>query len=221
MTIRKGQPWGRQVPRPTAVRVVESDAMLAAASTVEGDPILLLGGDLFRSVGGRPSSRAATPGATVLEIPIDLLAVTIGDGPTHRAAGHVVVGRAGGGRLARLATGLVTGQPLTGAGELMFVGNADRIGNAAMFPRGHPNDGRFDVLVVSAEMRWRARRAANRRMLTGTHLPHPHLSTSRASAAEWQFGSPRQVTIDGIPRGRADRVAVSVLADATTVLVPI
>lgn len=222
VTIRKGEPWGRQVPRPDAVRVVATDAALAAATAVDGDPVLVIGGDIRRGVGGRTAAAAAPPaGAAVLEVPIDLLAVTIGDGATNgattrRAAAHVTVG-GDGGAVARL----LTGGPLRGTGELMVVGNADHIGDADVFPRGHPNDGRFDVLVASAAMRWRARRAANARMRTGTHLPHPQLSVSRASHAEWRFGRPRRVTIDGVPDGETDRLAVTVLPDAATILIAI
>lgn len=221
MTIRKGEPWGRQVPRPEHVRVVSTDAELAAATAVDGDPILIVGGDIRRSVGGTGAGgEAAVPvtGAAVLEIPIDLLTVTPDDGITRRAAAHVVVG-GGSGALPARFTQLLTRRPLTGRGELLIVGNADRIGDADLFPRGHPNDGRFDVLTVAAAMPWRARRAANARMRTGTHLPHPHLTVSRAASAEWRWDTRRRLSIDGVAHGSTAALAVTITPDAATVLI--
>ena len=46
-------------------------------------------------------------------------------------------------------------------------------------PRAHPNDGRFDVVEVSAAMPARARLQAWRRLATGTHVPHPDITTRR------------------------------------------
>nr|MBA3803921.1 hypothetical protein [Acidimicrobiia bacterium] len=69
MTIRRGEPWGEEVPRPEHVAVASSDAELAAM--VASDPGAVMatsGGDVHAAL-GRPSGR----GATARRLPMDLL----------------------------------------------------------------------------------------------------------------------------------------------------
>lgn len=215
MTIRKGEPWGRRVARPGSVRVAATDAELAALVGVDGAPVLVVGGDLARSLGAPGGGAVPGAGEPVLKVPIDLLDVTL-DGRRLQAVAHVVVGELPG-RLIRR----VLGGPLPPRGEVMFVANTDHVGGADLLPRAHPNDGRFDVLVVDPAMPWRARRAANRRAVSGTHLPHPQLSVSRAAAADWSLAARRHVAVDGVASGQASTVTVRVDADAATILVAV
>lgn len=196
MTIRKGEAWGSEVARPTTVRVAHGDAELA--SWVAADPAgdyAVDGGDLHRTVG---SPRSV--GVRSHRLPIDVLDV-VTDRDRHLAVAHVVIRR----RWWR--------------GRVVFVCNVGQVGRWNVAPRAHPNDGRFDVVDVSAAMRLRDRWEARRRLPTGTHVPHPAISMR--SAAEWTWSDPAcaHVWVDGVDTGPATSVTVRIRPDAASVLI--
>jgi hypothetical protein len=207
MTIKPGQAWGRPVPRPPDLVVVHSDDELARAISKErASPIGVGGGDLARTLGVTPSSAASLLNRpTVNEYLIDLLAVRL-DGAEEPilACAHV---------LAR--------SPWSGGhwlrGRILVVMNAEFIGDWDIAPRGHPNDGRVEVVDVAASMTARERLAARRRLPTGTHVPHPSIATTSVRTGTWEFERPLDVVIDGRRSDRASRLSIDVLADAATV----
>lgn len=135
-------------------------------------------------------------------MPIDLLRVTT-DGGEHVAAAHVVARRAG---------------PLGWwCGPLVAVVNAEHIGRWDVAPRAHPNDGRADVVEVSAAMGRRARWQAWRRLPSGTHAPHPAITMRRIRDERLEWDEPLAVWIDGVLVGRSRSLAVAVLPDAATI----
>ena len=207
MTIKPGQAWGRPVPRPPGLVVVHSDVELARAVSQErGAPIGVGGGDLARTLGVTPASAGTlTTRPTVNEFPIDLLEVRL-DGAEEPivACAHV---------LARSPLG--HGHWLRG--RIMVVMNAEFIGEWDIAPRGHPNDGRAEVVDVDPSMSARERLAARRRLPTGTHVPHPCIATRSVRTASWQFDRPLDVIVDGRRAGRASTLSIDVLADAATV----
>jgi hypothetical protein len=207
MTIKPGQAWGHPVPRPPELVVVRSDVELAEAMSQErGSPIGVGGGDLARTLGVTSASAgtlASRP--TVNEYTIDLLEVRL-DGAAEPilACAHVVARSPwGGGHWLR--------------GRILVVMNAEFIGDWDIAPRGHPNDGRIEVVDVDASMSTRERLAARRRLPTGTHVPHPSITTRSMKTGSWQFERPLDVIVDGRRVARASRLSIDVLADAATV----
>jgi len=178
---------------------IGSDAELAAAID-RGDrrPLRLRGGDLFRSIGAPTGSRAT------VRVPIDVLRVRL-DGRESTAVAHLVARS--------------TGRLGWWRGPILCVMNAEYIGAADVAPRAHPNDGRFDVVEVSAAMSARARWQAWRRLPTGTHVPHPDIATRRGRDQEFGFPRPVHVRVDGAERGTVRSIAVSVVPDAATIFV--
>jgi diacylglycerol kinase family enzyme len=75
--------------------------------------------------------------------------------------------------------------------------NAEFVGPFDVSPRGHPADGRVEVIAVDDGLGLRARLQARRRLRTGTHLPHPAISTRSSRAGEWVFDRPMAVAVDG------------------------
>ncbi|HUV17792.1 MAG TPA: hypothetical protein VMW33_04860 [Ilumatobacteraceae bacterium] len=207
MTIKPGQAWGRHVPRPPDLVVVHSDGELATAISQErGVPIGVGGGDLARTLGvTSASANTLATRPTVNEYPIDLLQVRL-DGAEQPivACAHVV---------ARSPWG--SGHWLRG--RILVVMNAEFLGEWDIAPRGHPNDGRVEVVDVDASMSARERLAARRRLPTGTHVPHPGIATASVRVGSWQFDRPLDVVIDGRRVARASRLSIDVLADAATV----
>jgi len=200
MTIRRGVDWGASVPAPADL--VETDDA-GAATTLEtarrdGRPLPAIGllrGDLARTMGG--GSRARLEGR-VVRAEVDVLSVTSPDG-AGVAVAHVIARRR------------------WWWGEVCLAMNAQYLGPWDVAPRGHPNDGLVDVLRVDPRMSWRARLAARRRALTGTHLPHPLIARSSARDVELHFRRRLDVYLDGRRAFRTRELHIVVQPDAMTV----
>jgi hypothetical protein len=200
VTVRPGGEWGRTVERPDDLVAVSSDAEVMSVLAA-GGRVRLVGGDLARTVGC-----ATTRGRhDVLELPIDLIDVTI-DGIDRVACAHVVVhNRAPHGGWWR--------------GNVIAVMNAEFLGEWDVAPRGHPNDGRVEVVETVATMNIRDRLAVRRRLPLGTHVPHPSIATRPVREAAWDLEPGCTVIVDGKPSGRARSLAIRVRPDAAVVYV--
>lgn len=207
MTIGKGTSWGREVPRPTELTIVDDDRAaveaLTGAASPDGTrvPVALRGGDLARTIGARgPGDRER-----LNELTIDLLEVRLDDADRVIACAHV---------LAR--------SPLRRGswwrGPLLAVMNAEFFGDHDVAPRGHPNDGRVETFLVDPVMSPRQRLAARRRLATGTHVPHPLIATRSVKTARWTFERDVAVFVDRQPAGLARSIEVTVQPDVATVL---
>ena len=208
MTIEKGAPWGRAAPLPPDAVVVASDAearraVEAARVARRPPPVLgLVGGDLYRTLGGAAPpggrgdpERLRSPEAVTFRV--DLGEVLL-DGRLHLFVAHLVA--------------------RTRAWRQVFVAmNAQWLGRWDLGPKSHPNDGLLDIsdahLALSDLPKVRARLA------TGSHLPHPGITTRRVPAVQVSFTRPRRVELDGAVVGRAREVAVRLEPDALTVVV--
>jgi hypothetical protein len=198
VTIKRGEPWGEVVERPRVLVEAPDDAAVAAhLAGRDPRPVLVTGGDLLRTLGGRAAD------GRVRRYPVDLLRVVL-DGTTEvPAVAHVVVRR--------------PGRRGWWRGPLWAACNVGAIGPWDVAPRAHPDDGRLDVVHVAASMSLRARAQARRRLRTGSHLPHPDIAVSRATTAAWRPEPAAVVIVDGTPPRRAAELAVVVEPDAGVV----
>lgn len=203
MTIRKGEPWGAPGPLPPNAVVVASDAEARAVVTDarrRGEavpPLGLLGGDLCRTLGG-VGDEARLRSGTALVVPVDLGSVLV-DGRLHWFVAHLVAHH----RWWR--------------GRVVATMNAQFLGPWDVAPRGHPNDGRLELLDADlhARDRWRARS----RLLNGTHVPHPDIVQRRVSSVQIDLERPTPVFLDGEALGAARNLSIRVEADALTCVV--
>jgi hypothetical protein len=198
VTIRKGEPWGERGSLPADGVLVRSDAEARAVVTAarradEPVPTLgLLGGDLCTALGGTgDEARLRSPDATI--VPVDLGAVLV-DGRLHWFVAHLVA-RKGWWR-----------------GRVVAVMNAQHLGSWDVAPRGHPNDGRLDVLDADLPLgdRWKART----RLRTGTHVPHPGITERHVAALQLELAPGTHVWLDGEDAGTARSLSVRVEPDA-------
>lgn len=169
--------------------VAGSDAELA--QLVARDPsgaYGIRGGDLHRSLGAPP------PRETTQQLPLDALRVRCDD-VEWLAVAHVVV------------------RDSWWRGPLLAVLNCAYVGHWNVSPRAHPNDGRFDVVEVTADMSVRQRLQARRRLPLGAHLPHPNITARTAESQTWSFGAPRHVFVDGLGLGRVVRLTIEISPD--------
>jgi len=44
-------------------------------------------------------------------------------------------------------------------------------------------------------------------------VPHPEIEARTAESATWRFDAPREVYVDGVPRGRATRLEIAISPD--------
>ena len=201
MTIEKGQAWGSSVEPPSGIRYVESDAAATAAlRDGSGQPVALTGGDLHRTVGGRNVVGAEQ----LLELPIDLLRVTLDDETPRHACAHVVM------KSPRRRGGWWRG-------PVVMVMNAEFLGDWHVVSRGHPNDGRAESCAWGADFGVRQRWEARRRLPGNQHVPHPQIETRASRQRVWEFEAPMQVWVDGVLAGMARRVEIVVEPDAATI----
>lgn len=198
MPIAKGEPWGAPGALPPDGVVVRTDA--EARAVVERAwrdgavvPTLgLVGGDLCRTVGGR-GDEARLRTAEAVTLPIDLGSVLL-DGVQHWFVAHLVV------------------RSSWWRGRVVAVMNAQWIGRWDVAPRSHPNDGLLDVF--DGDLSFDDRLKARRRLLTGTHVPHPGIRQRRVPAVHLEFDRPTPVWLDGDRVGSARTISARVVVDA-------
>ena len=189
MTIEKGSTWGDPGPVPDDVAVCADDAAVAAVS----DRVAVSsGGDLHRGLG---SPRVKSPGDECVIVPVDLMRVAVemtnGTRVVLPAVAHVCIGSFG----ARSGfRGLV---------------NAGFVDGLNLAPRGHPGDGRVELVTMEPNVPWRQRWMARRRAVTGTHVPHPQIRVTAVESWACEVGGD-ELRIDGVVVSGASRVSVAV-----------
>ncbi len=200
MTIEKGEDWGGRGRLPAGGPVVDSDADLAARWSA-GVPDLIVGltsGDLHRTVGGRGSAeQLRSEERTVL--PIDVGVLTLPDGSHLPFVAHVL-------RRRRFW-----------AGTTLAIMNASFLGEWNVAPRGHPNDGRLDV--VEASLSFSDRRKALSRLPSGAHVPHPNISIRRLKRGTFAVASGDRLIVDGEAVDTSGTIEWSVVSDALSIAI--
>lgn len=203
MTIRKGERWGEPGPLPPHGVVVGSDReardVVTAARRANRPipPLGLVGGDLCRTLGGTGNEgRLGSDQAT--QLPVDLGSVLV-DGRLHWFVAHLVARRS------------------WWFGRVVAVMNAQFLGDWDVAPKGHPNDGRLDLLDgdPSLGQRWQARS----RLGSGTHVPHPAIEERRITAVQLDLARPTPIELDGEPIGTATTLSIRVEPDALLCIV--
>ena len=170
MTIRKGEEWGTRIIAPDVITQVGGDRAIASYSS---DHILsIFKGDLFEALGCPQKVEPGQP-CTLLDIDALQCRITFADGTerTEYAASCIEIG----GFTPRLGR----------SSRYVCISNAGMVKGRNITPRAHPNDGIFDVLEISPSISFRNRLQAFKRASTGTHIPHPDISTKRLSDCEY------------------------------------
>jgi diacylglycerol kinase family enzyme len=104
-------------------------------------------------------------------------------------------------------------------GRHLIVSNAGWIGNSNVAPRAHPNDGKVEVLTITSQMSLRQRFLARRKMQTGTHLPHPDLSSKQIATQSIVRQNGEKLMIDGRKIDNWASISIRVEPDYWRVLV--
>lgn len=208
MTIRKGEEWGSVGPAAPGAPVARSDreagriatALLAPEAAPDAEPpmIVVLGGDLHRSLGAPTDVLQRMEAGQCRLLPIDVVRVEW-DGGREVAVAHVIARRR------------------RWQGSFVVAMNATHVGRLDLGPRAHPNDGLADLTVGRLDARDRL--AALRRARHGGHLPHPGLQTTRTASWHGELDRSTPLYVDGERVGRTRRLRFEVLPDALVVAV--
>ena len=157
----------------------------------------LLGGDLYRTLGGRGTGAERLRSADAVTFPVDLGAVLV-DGRLYWFVAHLVARN-------RWWT------------RVFAAMNAQWYGDWNLGPRAHPDDGLLDT--YDARLRPADLLVVRTRLPNGSHLPHPGIAERRAASVQVSFDRPRSVTLDRVAIGPATTLSVRVEPDALTVVV--
>lgn len=196
MPIAKGHEWGEPGRLPSGASIAKSDAEAAAFVKDSAITIGLEDGDLARTLGIHRPYERDTPKHVV---PVDALYVVLDDGSEHTCVAHVVLGNL---RRHRRSVAIM---------------NAAFIGTRNIAPRAHPGDGKADVVRLNLELGDRLK--AWKRMITGTHVPHPGIEIRQCLEGVVELERPQRVHIDGQLVGRASSVRFHVIPAAILIAV--
>lgn len=203
MTIEKGAAWGRPgalAPDGVLIRDDRELRDLVEEARRTGRPLPevgLLGGDLCRTVGGR-GDEARLRSDAAMRLPVDVARVQM-DGEEHWFVSHLVARRS------------------WWRGRVVAIMNAQWIGLWDVAPRSHPNDGLLDVF--DSDLSLDDRLKARRRLVTGTHVPHPGIRQQRAGTVTLDLGRLTPIRLDGELVGRAVALEVDLEPGALTCVV--
>ena len=207
MTIRKGESWGTLRAPDRDVTIVGSDRELrhvvvaARLGGLELPVIGLSGGDLMRTLGGSGDASRFVGEDPIPHLPIDIVTVTADDSRESLFLAHLVARRS------------------WWHGQITAAMNAQFIGTNDVAPRGHPNDGRVDLVTASAELGLQQRWMARSRVRLGTHVPHPLISVRQHATVTVDLPRSTPLWLDGERWGSASRLLLTVQADVLTVCV--
>jgi diacylglycerol kinase family enzyme len=174
---------------------------------------------LARAV-GLPLGGADHP---TLALPVDALDVAAGEQFVRRLAVNGVVTGVAPARLrgrhpfvdvAVVADGRPVGP---GRATTVAVMGGQFLGDADLVPRGHPGDGRAEVVVITVEPK--DRKAMRERLPRGDHVPHPGITIVSARSVRLEWAAEQPCEIDGFVVGRRRVVEVAVVPHAFRLLV--
>ena len=205
MTIRKNEDWGVTVTRPENLVICETDAAASQLATnyfLQQKPIPAIAitrSNLSRALG---TTGADIDSQNMQATPFDLIEITFAD---DSKTGQRV-----------LALGYGVLRKSWWSGEIVAAMNTSFIGDWDCAPRSHPNDGKFDLLTVSSEMKPTQRLIASRRLRLGTHLPHPQISVKQITSFEADCSAKPNLFVDNRKFVCVNQCKFRLLPDALT-----
>ena len=230
MSIRPGDSWGTPTDSAPDFVVVGSDGDLARSiqSWPHRNPLVSFEpnneSDLAKSLGLsalRESALNSGVATTKISAQIDAIEYKIA-GKTNLAMNAIEVGVS---PLVLRATSRSKEISVTINGRRFFnglasgvvVANGQFIGAADLVPRSHPGDGRLEIHIYSLKAGERS--AMRRRLATGSHLPHPRITTGSGARVRIEIkGGAWPIRADSELAGRSGRIEFEVQSPAARLL---
>ena len=202
MNIEKGRSWGSLSPLPPEGVIIKTNKELlekvndCKRQGIDLPTFGLLGGDLWRTLGGRRAEERLYGGeATTLDID---LGCALLDGKIFWFCAHMFIG-------SKLK------------GEKIFISNVAHYGKMNPAPKAHPGDGKFDMLEVKLSPLQTFK--AVKRVSAGTHIPHPGIKYRQVSSEQFSFGKKLSIEIDGKNIGKFSTVSIRIETEALRVVI--
>ncbi|CAI8380621.1 MAG: Uncharacterised protein [Acidimicrobiaceae bacterium] len=202
MNIEKGRSWGSLSPLPPEGVIIKTNKELlekvndCKRQGIDLPTFGLLGGDLWRTLGGRRAEERLYSGeATTLDID---LGCALLDGKIFWFCAHMFIG-------SKLK------------GEKIFISNVAHYGKMNPAPKAHPGDGKFDMLEVKLSPFQTFK--AVKRVSAGTHIPHPGIKYKQVSSEQFSFGKKLSIEIDGKNIGKFSTVSIRIENEALRVVI--
>lgn len=215
--IRRGEPWGNKPDGAPGVQVEGDDAALAAAAARHRGGLIRFvpnpSSDIARAIG---LSTEGPAGAT--EISLDALELDDGTTLSNAAVVGVPPDRLGRRRRRRPVRVEVDGRVVfDGPATSIVVATGQFVRGADLVPRGHPGDGRVEVQVYALDPGQRA--PMRRRLVVGTHVPHPGITEASGRRVVVMTRRPWPLELDAHRAAPRSRVSLSVVPSAYRLLV--
>jgi hypothetical protein len=214
VTIRPGEEWGAPGALAADAPVAEDDRAARAhlqrrLEEVGGEiarpgafgELGLLGGDLHRTLGSPAHDVGDLRAGRGTRYPVDLGLVQVGDRHLVFLSHLVAHPRA---------------QLRWWSQRTVSIVNGSYVGELDLGPRAHPNDGRLDL--TDGRLPLGQRRQGRRRARSGSHVPHPDLTTRRITHVEVHHDRPMHLWLDGEQVGTATDFDIRCLPDALVVV---
>ena len=202
MNIEKSRSWGSLSPLPPDGVIIKTNKELlekvnnCKRQGIDLPTFGLLGGDLWRTLGGRRAEERLYGGeATTLDID---LGCALLDGKIFWFCAHMFIG-------SKLK------------GEKIFISNVAHYGKTNPAPKAHPGDGKFDMLEVKLSPFQTFK--AVKRVSAGTHIPHPGIKYKQVSSEQFSFGKKLSIEIDGKNIGKFSTVSIRIENEALRVVI--
>ena len=202
MNIEKGRSWGSLSPLPPEGVIIKTNKELlekvndCKRQGIDLPTFGLLGGDLWRTLGGRRAEERLYSGeATTLDID---LGCALLDGKIFWFCAHMFIG-------SKLK------------GEKIFISNVAHYGKTNPAPKAHPGDGKFDMLEVKLSPFQTFK--AVKRVSAGTHIPHPGIKYKQVSSEQFSFEKKLSIEIDGKNIGKFSTVSIRIENEALRVVI--
>ena len=202
MNIEKGRSWGSLSPLPPEGVIIKTNKELlekvnnCKRQGIDLPTFGLLGGDLWRTLGGRRAEERLYGGeATTLDID---LGCALLDGKIFWFCAHMFIG-------SKLK------------GEKIFISNVAHYGKMNPAPKAHPGDGKFDMLEVKLSPFQTFK--AVKRVSAGTHIPHPGIKYKQVSSEQFSFEKKLSIEIDGKNIGKFSTVSIRIENEALRVVI--
>lgn len=207
MVVRRGEDWGSDgIPSGSVPRAFDDGQIFDLLRTGHRE-FCVVSGDLARTLG----SSSSMPTAAFRRVPLDLIQITLrlDDGSIREviAASHCFI------RRSWWRGGVFTG-------KVLLICNAQYFRGLDVAPRGHPNDGKIEILEFSSQLGSRDRLKVFRRSRTGDHLPHPFIRFVQC-ASPTRVDTSGVVFVDGRKIGKAQVESCSPLPDMATAWIPL
>ncbi len=202
MSLKKGQSWGFAAPLPSDGLIVYSnkellEKVISHKRAGVSLPVFgLLGGDLWRTLGGRHEENRLY-NENAITVNVDLGCVLL-DGKIYWFCAHMLIGN-------------------KFFGNKVFVSNAAHYGKSNPAPKAHPGDGKFDILKVELSAMQTIK--ALKRISAGSHVPHPGITYERVESIQFSFDQKMKVEIDGQRVGKFANMSLRIENEALRVVV--